>query len=162
MPLGADFSALQSSLWIVNFIGAMTDLTMPLACGLNGYHFVHFDEAPMPVKNLPLIAAVFFAFALWFGAGAGSAEAAACQGLSKTRCTANDECVHVDGYTRNDGVSVGSYCRNKSGGGTSPATASSASKTKKAKAEKAKAAEAKEKKAKAKKKTSRKSKGTTT
>jgi hypothetical protein len=109
----------------------MTGLTKPLVGGLNNNHFIHFSEAIMPIKRFSLFAAVFCAFSMFFSAGVSSVEAAACKGLSKTRCTANDTCIHVDGYTRSDGVSVSSYCRNKSGGGTSRSASTAKTKVEK-------------------------------
>jgi hypothetical protein len=52
-----------------------------------------------------------------------AAEASACKGVSKSKCVANSHCSWVGKYTTKKGISVGPFCRSKSGKGSSSSAA---------------------------------------
>jgi hypothetical protein len=68
-----------------------------------------------------------------------AAGASACKGVSKSKCAANNRCSWVGEYTTKKGVSVGPFCRSKSGkGSSSSAAAASRAKVKKSRTAKKK------------------------
>jgi len=110
----------------------------------------------------------FISVLLVFFLTQGSASAASCKGLSKSRCGASSACSWVGSYTTKKGVKVSSFCRNKPGSGVMKAkkksiTKKSAAKKKKSskssqKKDKAAKVKSKPKKEKKKKKKAKKSK----
>ncbi len=91
----------------------------------------------------------------------GSANAASCKGLSKSRCGTASACSWVGSYTTKKGVKVSSFCRSKPGSGSKKAKKKSVTKksaAKKKKSSKAAKVKSKSKKEKKKKKKSKKSK----
>jgi len=58
----------------------------------------------------------------------GTASAASCKGLSKSKCGANSSCSWVGGYTTKKGVKVSAFCRNKPGSGSTKAKKKSVAK----------------------------------
>lgn len=77
----------------------------------------------------------------------GTASAASCKGLSKSRCSANSSCSWVGGYTTKKNVKVSAFCRNKPGSGSTKAKKKSV--TKKSAARKKEASKSSQKKDKA-------------
>ena len=87
----------------------------------------------------------------------GSANAASCKGLSKSRCGTASACSWVGSYTTKKGVKVSSFCRSKPGSGSKKAKKKSI--TKKSSAKKKKSSKFSKKKDKAAKVKSKSKKG---
>ena len=94
---------------------------------------------------------------LLFFLAQGSASAAACKGLSKSRCGTASACSWVGSYTTKKGVKVSSFCRSKPGSGSKKAKKKSV--TKKSAAKKKKSSKSSKKKNKAAKVKSKSKKG---
>jgi hypothetical protein len=88
----------------------------------------------------------------------GSASAASCKGLSKSRCGTSPVCSWVGSYTTKKGIKVSSFCRSKPGSGSTKAKKKSVTKKSVTKKKKSSKASKKEKKKKKKKKKAKKSK----
>lgn len=96
--------------------------------------------------NADLFSTLMSALLVFFLAQ-GTASAASCKGLSKSRCGTNSSCSWVGGYTTKKNVKVSAFCRNKPGSGSTKAKNKSV--TKKSAAKKKEASKSSQKKDKA-------------
>jgi len=67
------------------------------------------------------LSTVFTSILFLFFLSHAPVDAAACKGLSKSKCAAKSACSWVSGYTTKKGAKVSAFCRNKPGSGSTKA-----------------------------------------